>query len=430
MRVLLVVVAGALAATATVVTISTRAQPPVAEAPAFSADAAILEQDIAFYEGRVRGDPFGAANLARLGQLYLQRAREQGGLNDYHRAADAARRSLALRDNGAAALVLASSLLALHRFPEALSAASGLCNDLPERPTSCALLAEIQLEMGDYDGARATFDRLLPFRGTLGVAPRIARWFEITGRTEEAIALLHNARDEALQRPDLPREQVAWFCLRTADIALRNGRLHDAERALRAGLRVEPADPRLLSAMMRLLALRHDWKDVLAYGARVRHAADIATLALIGDAHAQLGNAVEAERFYQRAELAAQQNPEPFNRQWTLFRLDHARGITATLALLRTEIELRKDVYGWDQLAWAHYRAGNYGAARTAMRQALRMGTRDAVLYFHAGMIERALGERATAARYLRDALATNPHFHPVFPAWARAALDSMQAGL
>jgi tetratricopeptide (TPR) repeat protein len=430
MRVVSVLLAGALVAAAILVTVSTRAEPPVVHARAFSADAGIREQDIAFYEARVRADTMGSANLARLGQLYLQRAREQGDLNDYQRAEHAARRSLALRDNGAAALVRASSLLALHRFPEALEAASGLCDDLPGHPSYCALLAEIQLEMGDYDAARVTFDRLAPFRGTLGVAPRIARWFEITGRTDDAVALLQGALEEALRRSDLPREQVAWFCLRTADIALRNGRLRDAERALRTGLRIEPADARLLSAMMRLFALRHDWKNLLAYGARVGDAADIATLALMGDAHAQLGNTGESERFYRLAEMTAQQNPEPFNRQWTLFRLDHARDIPATLELLRAEIELRKDVYGWDQLAWALYRAGHYSDARNAMRQALRMGTRDAVLYFHAGIIERALGERATAARYLREALGTNPHFHHVFPAWARAALDSVQAGL
>src|SRR5687768_7444142 len=120
MRVVSALMVGALVAAAILVTVSTRAEPPAAHAQAFSADAGIREQDIAFYEARVRADTMGSVNLARLGQLYLQRAREQGDLNDYHRAEHAARRSLALRANGAAALVRASSLLALHRFPEAL----------------------------------------------------------------------------------------------------------------------------------------------------------------------------------------------------------------------------------------------------------------------------------------------------------------------
>ena len=43
-------------------------------------------------------------------------------------------------------------------------------------------------------------------------------------------------------------------------------------------------------------------------------------------------------------------------------------------------------------------------------------------------MIERALGERATAARYLRQALATNPYFHPRYAADAKRALEALDA--
>jgi hypothetical protein len=45
------------------------------------------------------------------------------------------------------------------------------------------------------------------------------------------------------------------------------------------------------------------------------------------------------------------------------------------------------------------------------MAQALRLGTQDALLLFHAGMIAHSLGEREEAKSYLRRALATNPYF-------------------
>ena len=65
---------------------------------------------------------------------------------------------------------------------------------------------------------------------------------------------------------------------------------------------------------------------------------------------------------------------------------------------------------------------------RVEMATALELGTRDARLFYHAGMIERALGERATAARYLRQALATNPYFHPRYAADAKRALEALDA--
>src|SRR4029453_14962783 len=47
--------------------------------------------------------------------------------------------------------------------------------------------------------------------------------------------------------------------------------------------------------------------------------------------------------------------------------------------------------------------------------EALKLGTRDARLLFHAGMIHQRLGNTAQARDYLRRALATNPHFHIIY---------------
>ncbi|MBI3982798.1 MAG: hypothetical protein HY337_07790 [Gemmatimonadetes bacterium] len=395
------------------------------------ADSAMLARDIRFYEERVQGDPWSAADLAQLAGLYLQRGRETGEIADLVRGEDTARRSLTLREarNGKAALVLASVLLARHRFPEALEVARELCQADPTRVSSCALYGEIQLEMGDYDGARHTFAALSHARTNLAVAPRLARWSEILGATDAARRLLQGALAEARQRPDLPREQLAWFYLRVADLELRNGGLRDAERAFRNGLRVAPDDRRLLAGMARLEAVRHHWRKAIRYGERaLATVPDPGTLALVGDAYAEMGDTIAAERYFAAVERSAVEAPEPFNRAWTQFRLDHGRRVPETLALLRDEVQVRRDVYGYDQLAWALYRAGDYRAAREAMAAALRLGTRDAVLHFHAGMIEKALGEYRSTLGHLSTALEINPYFHHEFAPQARAAADSLAA--
>ena len=43
-------------------------------------------------------------------------------------------------------------------------------------------------------------------------------------------------------------------------------------------------------------------------------------------------------------------------------------------------------------MAWALYQAGQYAAAYDFSRQALQLGTQDALLLFHAGMIAERLG--------------------------------------
>jgi tetratricopeptide (TPR) repeat protein len=121
------------------------------------------------------------------------------------------------------------------------------------------------------------------------------------------------------------------------------------------------------------------------------------------------------------------ESPEPYARQWTQFRLDHRRAIPQTRALLAEEARGRPDALGQDMLAWALYLSGDHAAAREASRRALRMGTQDPSFFYHAGMIERALGNDEDARRHLRRALRINPRFHPAFADSARAALRTMR---
>jgi hypothetical protein len=58
-----------------------------------------------------------------------------------------------------------------------------------------------------------------------------------------------------------------------------------------------------------------------------------------------------------------------------------------------------------------------------AAERALALGTRDAMLWYHAGMIRLAAGDSATGRAALRTALQINPRWDPFQPDSARAAL-------
>jgi hypothetical protein len=62
------------------------------------------------------------------------------------------------------------------------------------------------------------------------------------------------------------------------------------------------------------------------------------------------------------------------------------------------------------------------------MENALREHTEDAQLFYHAGMIDHALGDTSAARTMLSRALAVNPYFHPTQPDQARAILASIGA--
>ena len=110
--------------------------------------------------------------------------------------------------------------------------------------------------------------------------------------------------------------------------------------------------------------------------------------------------------------------------RWPIFYANHDLKPEEAYALARGEYDAgRRDIYGADALAWTALKSGRIGEAQTAIAEALRLGTQDARLLYHAGMIARAAGDTPAAADFLRRALTLNPHFDPLQSAIARKAV-------
>ncbi len=385
--------------------------------------------DIAFFQARVARDSLSARDFAELSRLYLQRSRTGAGDGDLRRAESYARRSLGLRKgrNGVAFHVLAASLMGQHRFVEAEAVAGRLLALDSTSRSARALLGEIQLELGDYEQAQRTFGMLLTARGDLSVAPRYARWEELRGRPLEARALLRAARERISHQHDMPVSQIAWYHWRLGDLALRQGHPGEAEDELEAGLRVAPGDHRLLDGLARTALAEGRRREAIELGERaIGLTFDPATLGLLYLAYAGSGDSAKAEEYFRAMSVAVLGQPDQFHRQWGLLLLDRGVEVPAVLARAEREIAVRRDVYGWDLLAWALHRSGRDEEARAAMHHALALGTRDAMLLYHAGMIEAALGHGGAARRHLESALRINPRWHPFQPGEARKVLSRL----
>jgi len=116
-----------------------------------------------------------------------------------------------------------------------------------------------------------------------------------------------------------------------------------------------------------------------------------------------------------------------YNRQLALFYADHNIKSDEAYNLAAREYETRKDIYGADAVAWTALKANKLAEARAASKDALRLGTNDARLFYHAAMIAKASGDNAQAVSYLQNALKMNPQFDPLQAEKARAALQELQ---
>jgi len=154
--------------------------------------------------------------------------------------------------------------------------------------------------------------------------------------------------------------------------------------------------------------------------------------AALGEVFEKAGKPEQAQRQYQLVEYIGKLNAlnrALYNRELAYFYAD--RGIKAKegLELAEHELNYRRDVYSYDVLAWNLFRNDRFYEARDAIEKALRLGTKDAKLFYHAGMIYRRLGDAAKAKEFLQRALATNPHFHVLFAEQALNTLKEIDAG-
>ncbi len=72
-------------------------------------------------------------------------------------------------------------------------------------------------------------------------------------------------------------------------------------------------------------------------------------------------------------------------------------------------------------------KSGRIAEAKGAMEEALKLGTLDARLLYHAGVIARATGDQAAASDYLQRALALNAGFDPLQSKIARETLKEVR---
>ncbi|HZC84335.1 MAG TPA: tetratricopeptide repeat protein, partial [Rubrobacter sp.] len=90
--------------------------------------------------------------------------------------------------------------------------------------------------------------------------------------------------------------------------------------------------------------------------------------------------------------------------------------------------DARPSIHAADALAWTLYKTGNYKEAQKHSSEALKLGTRDPLKLFHAGMISKALGQRERAREYLQQAVDLNPHFSLLYSDDAAASLKALNA--
>jgi tetratricopeptide (TPR) repeat protein len=209
------------------------------------------------------------------------------------------------------------------------------------------------------------------------------------------------------------------------------GRRAEAEREYDHALFLFPGYHLALAAKARARLAANDTDAAVALYKRAQERVPSPDTAItLGDIYTKIGRTEDARRQFELVEFVERTGASggTYSRLLALFWADHDVRLDEALAAARRERESRADIYTSDVLAWCLYKKGLYEEAKTAVDEALRLGTRDATINYHAGMIYRALGKHREAAKHLQLALKINPSFDALQAEIARQALRELAA--
>ena len=368
---------------------------------------------------------------AALGIAYVQRARITADPSTYPTAETALRDSLRLRrDGNTDALVgLGSLAAARHDFSTALRWGTRAVRLSPYDADAYAVIGDAQLELGRYRAAFSSFQRMVDTRPDLASYARVSYALELRGDVAGAIGAMRAAYGVASGPSD-----IAWAAAHVAKLHLGEGRLSQAIAWFR---RARAADATSIDAQAGLAFTawaRGDLDRAIAgYEALVARYPSPEHVAVLGDLYRAAGDHEAAEQRWSLVRAEARlfrANGVNVDLELALFEADHPGGDSARAALraARAEWSRRKSVHIADALAWALHANGRDREAVARSRDALRLGTRNALFLFHAGMIRLALGQEDAARSLLRRAHDVNPWFSVRWSPVLRTTLARLDA--
>jgi len=396
------------------------AVPAAASTPADQAVAA-AEQRL----GRQQDRPDAYVELAT---AFMKKSRESGDPGYYARAAAALDRALAVDPNDYPALrVRPWVLLGQHDFRGALAAAERAHELEPGDWWNYGTLADAAIELGDYDRALDAAQRMVDLRPGLPAYTRAAFLRSLFGDRAGAVDILGLA--VAAASPQDP-ETLAWTLVHLGHEHFALGDLAAAAAAYSRALAAFPDYYLALGALGRVRAAAGRLDEATAlYRRAVEQIPAPDLVGALGDVYAAAGHADKAERQYALVDYmgdVADATRSSYGRQLAVFYCDHDRRLPTALRLSEQEAATRGGIYTDDALAWALHKNGRTTEAVRATHRALRLGTDDSLLEYHAGVIFAGAGRPRRAVRHLRRTLALNPYFDLRQAALARATLASL----
>jgi tetratricopeptide (TPR) repeat protein len=287
--------------------------------------------------------------------------------------------------------LLSASRLSQHRFREALQVARRARDLRPEDAWNYGVIGDALVELGEYDEAFESFDKMMSLRPSAAAYARVAYARELQGNLPGALEAMELAREATTAHDP---EAQAWYSAQLGELYFRMKKLEEAEREYRRAAFIFPEYPFAMIGLGKVAIARGQRREALnIYLEQLKRTPTLELAGRIGDVYADDGNLVESERYYLLGEDLAGPAIAQTEANLALFLAERNRKLQEAVKAAEAVAATRRDIFTEDALAWAYFKTGRLDDALRASSRALRTGTRDERILAHAAEIRAAVAQ-------------------------------------
>lgn len=361
-----------------------------------------------------------------LASAYLKKVRETGDYSINREAEKSLVKALEIEPENTDAMLLQTQIyLSEHKFQEVLELAQKISEKIPNDSGVQAAIVDAQTELGLYEDAVKSAQKLVDLKPNSSAYTRVAHLRALYGDVNGGI----EARQLAIRIADPgDNEHYAWLHSELGRDLFAAGRIDEAEKAFDRSLEIFPEYHWAMAGKGQVLASKGNYEPALNLFKTLYERTFQAGRAIyLGDLYMKMGRNSEGQKIYEETVarergLGDQADMHRIAQFWA----DHDTNLDEALEIARKDREVNKDLLASDTLAWCLYKKGKFAEAKKYMAEAMRLKSKNAQFYYHAGMIENAMGNKAEAMRLLKLALDTNPSFDLLQADIARETLKSL----
>lgn len=377
-------------------------------------------------EQRLKREPKNSNVYVALANAYLQKVREDADTSYYSKIERLLDHTDTLGKNNSEVLEIKAFLAyGRHDFYKGMDFAQQAVTLNPRKASHYGALADGQIELGKYDEAVESVQKMVDIRPDLSSYNRVAHLRELFGDIDGA----KNALMLAISAGATSSENVAFSQVELGKLYLRSD-LKKSAQLFEKALLTHKDYPPAFAGLGRIAFANNENEKAKEYFKKAFAILPIAQYAIdLRDLYFVTGNKAKSDQYFELAKLAYQQSISDgvnTDLEYSLFLADSGQNVSEAFEKAQNAYKNRPTIYSADVLAWSLYKNNNADASQQYTTESLRLGEFDPLLLFHAGMIADRNGNKIEAKRLLKKAIALHPHFSLLYSKMAKTKIEEL----